>query len=190
MQTSGAPAVEADIADYCASWEKVLASSAATKAEDQQRHKTSNADRMHSLMKSQEAQNLTRRKHQLHVSHEIIEASPAESTHSTAYFNAFWCLPFNWHASLFHKQFKQQFIQTTGSTKAKTLQKAPLLHLHTIQQTQPHSKDAHTDLPTCPVDQLRVVCSYFILLCDRLFLHNSVATVPGANGDREKPIRE
>ncbi|CDJ28973.1 uncharacterized protein EMH_0002640 [Eimeria mitis] len=73
ISTGGASSVDADIADYCSSWEKVLATSASNKAEETQRQKAAYGERIRSLSKSQEANKASRRRQQLHVSHEIME---------------------------------------------------------------------------------------------------------------------
>ncbi|CDJ50229.1 hypothetical protein, conserved [Eimeria brunetti] len=73
ISTGGASTVDADIADYCSGWEKLLAASASSKAEEMQRHQTAYNDRIRSLTKSQEANKASRRRQQLHVCHEIME---------------------------------------------------------------------------------------------------------------------
>ncbi|CDI84633.1 hypothetical protein, conserved [Eimeria praecox] len=73
ISTGGASTVDADIADYCSSWEKVLATSASNKAEEAQRQKVAYGERIRSLSKSQEAAKASQRRQQLHVSHEIME---------------------------------------------------------------------------------------------------------------------
>lgn len=69
--------VDSDTADYCSSWEKILASAAAGRAQDIQRQKAAHVDRLRSLSKSNKANDMARRKQQLHIAHEIIEVWPA-----------------------------------------------------------------------------------------------------------------
>lgn len=81
LQTGGASSIDADIADYCSSWEKVLATSASNKTDEMQKQKAAYGERIRSLSKSQEAQKASRHRQQLHVSHEIMEVrslGPAE----------------------------------------------------------------------------------------------------------------
>lgn len=71
---TGTP-VEADLADFSSTAEKALCSAAERKAQDLYRLAVAYNDRLENFAKSTEANEIARRRQQLHVSREIIEVS-------------------------------------------------------------------------------------------------------------------